>query len=461
MTCQHHAIHSITAAEVAPGEHRLYLVAGTTRVDGVTADLGHEPNGVFWKALPNARCDRGTHPDGRFAFDSEADTFLAYSPDRAAVDELATRLLEVTGDADRIDSCWRLQRSAAFSSTTDPPDSTTSTRRKPRPGALSAAHEDAQPRAAVQRYESARLPHHARVAVSAGTLNRVNTVPAAFHADWVRLWQLEQRVELATEMSFIDIGLGLVDPASTPQDGGYRASPVNATMFDGTGTGTGTDGVHFSDLHAGSADNTAAPVVMTVPMAFDSPNHSQVQQIRALLECVWPAALQTARQPFRSLTWTAALSVVVDRDGGDLTRTRRLRLARFETAVRREVVRRGRQRPCLRIVRLLFAALRDPAGVIAHRVGALERVALLLSDWLETHRRLLDTETRMTTVLDELRLTDLVTSICGLSAVGAAAILAQTGPVTRTGSPPRGRWSSTPAWHRGRTCPARSRDARN
>jgi hypothetical protein len=48
---------------------------------------------------------------------------------------------------------------------------------------------------------------------------------------------------------------------------------------------------------------------------------SQVQQMRALLECVWPAALQTARQPFRSLTWTAAMSVV-QRDGGDLTRTR-------------------------------------------------------------------------------------------------------------------------------------------
>src|SRR5262249_34664466 len=28
----------------------------------------------------------------------------------------------------------------------------------------------------------------------------------------------------------------------------------------------------------------------------------QWQQMRALLECVWPAALQTARQPFRSLT---------------------------------------------------------------------------------------------------------------------------------------------------------------
>ena len=128
------------------------------------------------------------------------------------------------------------------------------------------------------------------------------------------------------------------------------------------------------------------------------------------------------------------MSIVVDRDGGDLTRTRRLGLARFETAVRREVVRRGRQRPCLRIVRLLFAALADPAGVQAHRAGALERVALLLGDWLETHRRLLDTETRMTAVLDELRLTDLVTSITGLSAIGAAAILAETGDPNRFAS---------------------------
>ena len=44
---------------------------------------------------------------------------------------------------------------------------------------------------------------------------------------------------------------------------------------------------------------------------------SQVQQMRALLECVWPAALDTARQPFRSRTWMAALSVILDRDGGD------------------------------------------------------------------------------------------------------------------------------------------------
>jgi transposase len=137
-------------------------------------------------------------------------------------------------------------------------------------------------------------------------------------------------------------------------------------------------------------------------------------------------ALQTARQPFRSLTWTAAMSVVVQRDGGDLTRTRRLGLARLESAVRREITRRGRQRPCLRIVGMLFAALSDPAGVITHRRGALERVALLLGDWLETHRRLADTEARMTTVLQDLQLTELVTSITGLSAIGAAAIPTST-----------------------------------
>jgi transposase len=154
---------------------------------------------------------------------------------------------------------------------------------------------------------------------------------------------------------------------------------------------------------------------------------SQVQQMRALLECVWPASLDAAKQPFRSATWTAAMSVILERDGGDLARTQRLGLERFQTAVRREIIRRGKQKVCVRIVRLLFTALSDPAGVLTHRPGALERVALLLGDWCETRRRLLDAEARMLTVLDELQLTELVTSITGLSAIGAASILAETG----------------------------------
>lgn len=158
---------------------------------------------------------------------------------------------------------------------------------------------------------------------------------------------------------------------------------------------------------------------------------SQVQQMRDLLECAWPAVLDAARQPFRSVTWVAALTVITGRDGGDLGRTRRLGAARFEQAVRREVIRRGRQKPCLRIVRLVFAAVADPAGVIAHRPGALERVALLLEDWDLTHKRIRQAELRMTAVLDELRLTGLVTTITGISAIGAAAILAETGDPRR------------------------------
>ena len=180
---------------------------------------------------------------------------------------------------------------------------------------------------------------------------------------------------------------------------------------------------------------------------------AQVQQIRDLLECVWPAALETAQQPFRSRTWAAAMSVVVDRDGGDLERTRRLGLARFERAVRREITNRGGQKPCLRIVRKLFTALANPTGVHAHRRGALERVQLLLEDRADTQRKLADTETRMTGVLDELDLTALATSIHGLSPVGAAAILAETGDphrfataralVKHAGLAPRQRQSGT------------------
>ena len=182
-------------------------------------------------------------------------------------------------------------------------------------------------------------------------------------------------------------------------------------------------------------------------------NVAQIQQIRDLLECVWPAALGTAAQPFRSQTWAAAMSIIVDRDGGDLDRTRRLGWARSERAVRREITKRGGHKPCLRIARKLYAALGDPVGVIAHRRGAFERIALVLQDWHSDAQRLAETERRMTAVLDELELTGLVTSIHGLSAVGAAAILAETGDphrfatsralVKHAGLAPRQRLSGT------------------
>lgn len=75
---------------------------------------------------------------------------------------------------------------------------------------------------------------------------------------------------------------------------------------------------------------------------------------------MWPAALEAAKQPSKSTTWVAALIVVVVRDGGDLTRTRRLGAIRFAEQVRKEVLRRGKRKPCLCIVRNIFKALSDP-----------------------------------------------------------------------------------------------------
>ena len=56
---------------------------------------------------------------------------------------------------------------------------------------------------------------------------------------------------------------------------------------------------------------------------------------------------------------------------------------------------------------------------------------MVLADWEVDQTRLTQTEARMTAVLDELGLTTLATSIHGISPVGAAAILAETGDPRR------------------------------
>ena len=161
----------------------------------------------------------------------------------------------------------------------------------------------------------------------------------------------------------------------------------------------------------------------------------QLQQIRDLLECAWPAVLDAAAQPFNSASWCATLDVVLARANGDPARLQRLGPARFEAAVRRQLPRWGKRRVCLRIVRAAYAALADSTGVAAVRRGVFERVHLVLDDWHHTNRRIAEVETRMIAVLDELGLTELVCSIQGLSAVGAAAILAETGDPARFATP--------------------------
>jgi transposase len=159
------------------------------------------------------------------------------------------------------------------------------------------------------------------------------------------------------------------------------------------------------------------------------------QQLRDLLECAWPAVLDTAAKPLDSLTFRAAVSVVLARDQGDPAGIRRLGYPRFARLVTSQLARWGGRRRCQRIMRAVWTAATDPGmatdGVLAQRPGALERAALVVGDWHHALGQLADTEQRMTGILDQLQLTGLVGSIPGLSAVGAAAILAETGDPAR------------------------------
>ncbi len=155
-----------------------------------------------------------------------------------------------------------------------------------------------------------------------------------------------------------------------------------------------------------------------------------VQQLRDLLGCAWPAVLSAAAEPFESTTWCAGLAVILDRCEAAPSRLTRLGLAGFETAVRRELARWGVSATAAHPGRDVHRADRPSRGP-AQRPGALQRASWVLADWRHIKARKTEVETRMVALLDQLGLTELVTSIPGVSAVGAAAMLAEIGDPTR------------------------------
>jgi transposase len=158
------------------------------------------------------------------------------------------------------------------------------------------------------------------------------------------------------------------------------------------------------------------------------------QQILDLLSCCWPAALSAAAKPLETMSWLACLAVTVDHDAGDLAAVHGMGRKEFFAAARERLPRFGGQRLSHKIADRFFDALADTAGVTSQRRGALERVQLMLGDWRSTVARLSDVEQRMVGILDAMGLTELVASIPGVSAVGAAAILAETGDPSRFAS---------------------------
>lgn len=150
------------------------------------------------------------------------------------------------------------------------------------------------------------------------------------------------------------------------------------------------------------------------------------QALRDLLECAWPAVLATAADPLDALTWRAAMAVSTHPE-----QITAMGYEAFAAAVAAQVGRWGGQRRNLRVLRAIWTAAQAPGGVDAERAAACERAADVLRDWHRALAEIADVAARMLAVLDALQLTELVTTITGLSAVGAAAILAQTGDPAR------------------------------
>jgi transposase len=154
------------------------------------------------------------------------------------------------------------------------------------------------------------------------------------------------------------------------------------------------------------------------------------QALRDLLECAWPAVLRVAADPLDALTFRAAMTVATH--PGDIAA---MEFEAFAAAVTAELPRWGGQRRNLRILRAIHAAARAPGGVSAERDAAAERAADALRDWHRALDEIADVERRMLGVLDALGLSGLVTTIAGLSAIGAAAILAEAGDPERFDCP--------------------------
>lgn len=153
-------------------------------------------------------------------------------------------------------------------------------------------------------------------------------------------------------------------------------------------------------------------------------------QVRDLLECAWPAVLEAAADPLESLTWRAALAVSVDP-----VVIAAMSEQEFLAALREQLVALGGKKVWRRIAVAVQAAAANPSGIAAERDAITERAAFAYQDWMSTLVALADIEARMLGVLDGLGLTSLVTTIPGLSAVGAAVILAQTGDPARYDTP--------------------------
>ena len=158
---------------------------------------------------------------------------------------------------------------------------------------------------------------------------------------------------------------------------------------------------------------------------------ASAQRIRDFLSVAWPVVTETCAYPLESTTWLAGLQVVTGRCGGQPGRLAEMGPEAFTALIRDAQRGWGGQKAWGPICARVFAALTDTEGVVAScRRGLLRRVADELGDLQRTRAQLRTVEADMMSVLAGLGLSRLG-DIPGLSAVGAAAILAETGDPAR------------------------------
>ena len=157
---------------------------------------------------------------------------------------------------------------------------------------------------------------------------------------------------------------------------------------------------------------------------------ASVQRIRDFLSVAWPSAVTAAGDPFASLTWLSALQVVVSRCGADPARLAAGGEEEFLALVRDAARGWGASRPDRRIARKVLAAADDPHAVGWSRRGLFRRVSDELGDLRRARRQMKEVEADMTALLESLGLARLG-DVPGLSLVGAAVILAETGDPRR------------------------------
>jgi transposase len=158
---------------------------------------------------------------------------------------------------------------------------------------------------------------------------------------------------------------------------------------------------------------------------------ASVQRVRDFLSVAWPVVTEACAQPFLSKTWLAALQVVTSRCAGQPEELADLGVEAFTALVRSAVPGWGGQRVNGPVCRAVFAALTSTEGVVrGHRRGLLRRIAAELGDLQRARAQQRDTEAAMTAALACLGLARLG-DIPGLTATGAAAILAEAGDPNR------------------------------